>query len=144
MRLDFWGADDANKLFNWKELGNFMELVEEEAAADMLHGKDLFLFTGSMVAEGIFFRGTSSSWRLFDLVVCLQEAEISCSFHLHVVNMAGMRMIDQGTDGLSRTNFLEGALKGNLVLEYVPLHQSVFLNIPLHQSAVECSPVVVD
>ena len=41
-----------------------------------------------------------------------------------VIHVAGTRMISQGTDGLSRGNLLEGVLKGEDMLTFIPLHLS--------------------
>ena len=43
---------------------------------------------------------------------------------LQVIHVSGTRMIAQGTDGLSRGNFLEGVMAGQDILTYVPLHES--------------------
>jgi hypothetical protein len=43
---------------------------------------------------------------------------------LHVIHVAGRRMIAQGTDGLSRGSLMDGVLKGEDFLHYVPLHLS--------------------
>jgi len=41
---------------------------------------------------------------------------------LHVVHVAGTRMIRQGTDGLSRGNFSTGVMNGVPMSNFVPLH----------------------
>ena len=44
---------------------------------------------------------------------------------LHVVHVAGTRMIGQGSDGLSRGNFTtEGVMMGRSMMSYVPLSRS--------------------
>ena len=43
---------------------------------------------------------------------------------LHLIHVAGTRMIEQGTDGLSRGEVLEGVMKGNSMLKYIPLNRS--------------------
>lgn len=43
---------------------------------------------------------------------------------LHVIHVAGTRMIKQGTDGLSRGVLLEGVMKGEPMLDFVPLNKS--------------------
>jgi hypothetical protein len=42
------------------------------------------------------------------LILHLRKAEMKYGFSLHVVNVAGTRMIAQGTDGLSRGIMMEG------------------------------------
>ena len=43
---------------------------------------------------------------------------------LHLIHVAGTRMIFQGSDGLSRGNMSEGVMKGQSMLSFVPLHKS--------------------
>jgi hypothetical protein len=43
-------------------------------------------------------------------------------FKLHFHHVAGARMIEQETDGLSRGEMFEGVMKGESKLSYVPLH----------------------
>ena len=49
---------------------------------------------------------------------------------INVIHVAGTRMISQGTDGLSRGDLLEGVLKGQSMLSFVPLHQSTLTRQP--------------
>ncbi|KAL7565279.1 hypothetical protein ACA910_014571 [Epithemia clementina (nom. ined.)] len=44
---------------------------------------------------------------------------------IHVIWVAGMRMIAQGTDGLSRGDLMGGVLSGMDMLNFVPLNKSV-------------------
>ena len=43
---------------------------------------------------------------------------------LHLIRVEGTRMIEQGTDGLSRGNKLEGVLSGVKILNFVPIQES--------------------
>ena len=47
-----------------------------------------------------------------------------------LVHVSGERMKWQGTDGLSRGNLLEGVMKGENMLTYVPLHLSALERSP--------------
>ena len=51
-------------------------------------------------------------------------------FTLHVVHVAGSRMIAQGTDGLSRGSSLEGVLQGDDMLSFVNLAQTAIERHP--------------
>ena len=53
---------------------------------------------------------------------------------LEIIHVAGTRMIDQRTDGLSRGDMYEGVMSGSSMLSF----------IPLHLSASERSPQVID
>ena len=47
--------------------------------------------------------------------------EIECDMRLHFCHVAGTRMIDQGTDGLSRGDLLERVMLGKSMLSFIPL-----------------------
>jgi hypothetical protein len=59
--------------------------------------------------------------------------EIEADLLIHVVHVAGKRMIAQGTDGLSRGD------KSTGVMQRISMEQFV----PLHLSALECSPQIL-
>ena len=101
-----------------------MEAVEEHSSEGQLDNCDLFLFTDNTTAESAFYKGTSKSRKLFDLVVRLQRLQMKQNMHLHVMHVAGKRMMAQGTDGLSRGDMLTGVFGGKGMLAYVPLHLS--------------------
>jgi hypothetical protein len=46
------------------------------------------------------------------------------------VHVAGTRMIEQGTDGLSRGDMLEGVMRGDGMLKHVPLHLDALERFP--------------
>mmetsp|Transcript_39832 Transcript_39832/g.59081 ORF Transcript_39832/g.59081 Transcript_39832/m.59081 type:complete len:207 (+) Transcript_39832:831-1451(+) len=47
------------------------------------------------------------------------------SIFIRIVWVAGTRMIDQGTDGLSRGDLLNGVMAGDSMLQFVPLNRGV-------------------
>ena len=51
--------------------------------------------------------------------------EIECDMRLHVCHVVGTRMIDQGTDSLSRRDLLEGVILGEIMLSFIPLSKGV-------------------
>lgn len=110
------------KSSNWRELRNLVKLVKDLADAGKLRNCELFLFTDNSVAERAFFRGTSSSRSLFELVLELRKLTISGHFKLHVIHVAGTRMIECGVDGVSRSDLSTGVMRGTPMLQYVPLH----------------------
>lgn len=125
-----WGRDSNKDSSNYKELTNLVETIESEADRGTLSGAELFLFTDNSVAESCYFKGTSRSRKLFMLVLRLRKLELHYGLKLHVVHIAGTRMIAQGTDGVSRGNLLEGVLAGNDMLSFVPLHETAFDRSP--------------
>ena len=58
---------------------------------------------------------------LHELILCLRRAEMEHGFTLHVVHVAGTRMIAQGTDGLSRGILLEGVVRGEDMLSFIDI-----------------------
>ena len=123
-RYGLWGKDDEAQSSNYRELRNLVDTVEEEANEGHLNESELWLFTDNSTAEGCFYRGGSSSKLLHELVLRLRKAELKYGFVLHVVHVAGTRMIAQGTDGLSRGILLEGVNKGEDMLLFIDLSRS--------------------
>ena len=129
-----WGRDDESQSSNYRELRNLVDTVEEEASEGYLGESELWLFTDNSTAEACFHRGGSSSKLLHELVLHLRKAELKFGFTLHVVHVAGTRMISQGTDGLSRGILLEGVNIGEDMLSFVDLART----------AIERHPGVLD
>jgi hypothetical protein len=95
-------------------------------AEGSLHaGVELFLFTDNFVAETIFFKGDARSEPLFEAALRLRKLEMEHGLFIHLVWVSGKRMIAQGTNGLSRGDLTTGVMKGDHMLDYVPLHLSV-------------------
>lgn len=112
------------KSSNWRELRNLVELVKDLAKTGKLRHCELFLFTDNSVAERAYFKGTSSSQSLFELVLELRKLTLTGEFKLHVIHVPGTRMIECGVDGASRSDLSTGVMRGTPMLEYVPLHLS--------------------
>ena len=130
-RHGLWGRDMNNRSSNYRELRNLVEAIEEGVSDGSLEGCELFLFTDNTVAEAAFYKGnTSSSKVLFELIVRLRLLEMSGSIKLWVIHVAGRRMIQQGADGLSRGNLLEGVMAGVPMLSFVPLSTSAIERSP--------------
>ena len=61
---------------------------------------------------------------MFGLVYRLRMAVMKYGLILHMVHIAGTRMIDVGVDGLSQGQLSEGVMAGDSILKHVPLHLS--------------------
>ena len=96
------------------------EYYEETQERDI----ELFMCTDNFVTECAFFKGTSRSELLFDLVLRLRVLELHAGWKLHVNHVAGTRMIGEGSDGLSRGDMLSGVMGGEGILAFVPFHLS--------------------
>jgi hypothetical protein len=129
-RHGIWGDDGADKSSNWRELTNLVETLELEAMEGRLQGCEVFVFMDNSTVEAAFFKGTSSSPMLFDLVWRLRKLEVAQQCLLHVVHVAGTCMIGQGSDGLSRGNLTEGVMLGRSMTSYVPLSATALERSP--------------
>jgi hypothetical protein len=67
-----------------------------------LDGWGVLLYTDNQTAEGSYFKGTSKNRALLELILTFYKWQMQFHFILHVIWVAGTRMIQQGTDGLSR------------------------------------------
>jgi hypothetical protein len=110
---------------NYRELRNLVEAIEHAFDKGWLDDRELFMFTDNSTAEAAYFKGTSSSELLFNLVLRLRKIEMSGRCILHLVHVAGTRMIWQGTDGLSRGDSNAGVMAGESMISFVPLHLGV-------------------
>jgi hypothetical protein len=78
------------------------------------------MFTDNFVTECACFRGTPTSLILFGLVLRLRILEMRMGWKIHVIHVAGTRMIEQGTDGLYRGDMMTGVMGGSDMLSFVP------------------------
>lgn len=92
-RYGLWGQDEEDMSSNYRELRNLLECLKSECAAGHLQGHEVFMFTDNTTAEGSYYKGNSPSKLLFELVLCLCQLEMSGGLMLHVIHVAGSRMI---------------------------------------------------
>ena len=123
-RLGVWGSDGEGTSSNYRELKNLVQTLSKMGSQGVLTGREIFLFTDNTTSELAFYNGTSSSKALFDLVLEARALEGTAGCIIRLVHVPGKRMIDQGTDGLSRGNFNEGVMGGRSMLSCVPLTES--------------------
>ena len=130
-RFGTWGSEVENKHSNFKEMQNLVMAIKAAFDEGMLDGAEMFIFTDNYVAECAYFNGGSNKSKELDMLVYeLWELQMSGNFTLHVFHIAGTRMIECGIDGLSRGDKLEGVMKGEELLSFVPIHKS-----PLERNA---------
>jgi hypothetical protein len=109
---------------NFREFKNLVESIENFVKSGELEGHELFMFTDNSTAESAFFKGTSSSKKLFELVLRLRKIEMEGNLKIHLIHVAGTRMIWSGIDGLSRGDHNAGVMTGESMLSFVPLSKS--------------------
>jgi hypothetical protein len=103
-----------------------------------LWGSEISIVTdNSTTAEAAFWKGTSKSEALFELVLRLKELELDYNMHLQIVHVSGKRMIAEGTDGLSRADHGEGVILGKSIRYYIPLHLNPIGREPKIKSWIE-------
>ena len=69
---------------------------------------ELFVFTNNLLFESVFYKGTSKSLLLFELVIRLHQVQIKGELILHILHIEGKRVEKSGIDGLSRGNNIGG------------------------------------
>ena len=117
-----WDADHSKESSNFRELANLIYAIEGAHKKGLLEDAELFFFTDNSTAESVFYKGTSTSEKLFNLVLRLRKLQLHGCLILHVIHVAGKRMMAQGTDGLSRGITTVGIMEGQSFSFFVPLH----------------------
>jgi len=108
----------------FREGRNLKDGIAKMANDEGLEGREIFMFTDNSTAEAAFYRGSSSASQMYNLVVELKELEMRHNCRLHIIHVAGTRMIDQGADGLSRGSLTEGVMQGKDMLSFIPINLS--------------------
>ncbi|KAL7579189.1 hypothetical protein ACA910_011360 [Epithemia clementina (nom. ined.)] len=92
---------------------------------------EVFVFTDNYHAEAAFYRGTAKLPEVLALMLRLHVILMKGQAFVHIGWVSGKQMIDQGTDGLSRSDLPSGVMQGVPMLRYVPLHLSVLERQPI-------------
>jgi hypothetical protein len=130
-RFGQWCDEVSEESSNYRELLNLVVRLEELVEDGTLQGAEVFIFTDNSTAESVFYKGNSSSKMLFELMLRLRELEMKGDLKLHVIHVSGTRMQEEGADGSSRGDQSTGVMNGTHILEFVPLHQSALELSPL-------------
>ena len=123
-RFGVWGSDNAGRSSNYRELRNLVETIETMGKEGELTGIEMYFFTDNSTAEKAYYKGSSTSEALHELVGRLKRVQMSYGCNIILTHVAGTRMIQQGADGLSRGNLTEGVMAGKEMKEFIPLHLS--------------------
>lgn len=108
-----------------------METVEGEATKGAMNNAEFWIFTtDNSTAVSCLVKGSSKSKLLHELDVRLRRVEMNSGGALHVVDIAGTRMMAQGTDGLSPGVLNEGVMCGDPMLSFVDISKSVVERCP--------------
>ena len=88
------------RLSNFREGYNLTTMIEKSVASGELQDVELFLFTGNMVFESVYYKGISKSPLLFEIVLQLHQVQVKRYLILNVIHITGTRMIEDGIHGL--------------------------------------------
>ena len=120
-----WATSIEEESSNYRDLFNLVLAINKEAyKMGALNNSELCMFTNNTMAEAAFYKGTSSSQVLFDLVLQLRKVQMDGKISMHMIHISGTWMIEEGTDGLSHGSLAEGVMGGAEILSYAPLHLS--------------------
>ena len=97
-----------------------MKGLELKGLEGLLTGASTFLATDNTTVEGCLYKGNSTSKNVFDLVVRMKKLELKYGCQIIVTQVAGRRMISQGTDGVSRGQWKDGVTGGLKMLSVCP------------------------
>ena len=136
-RFGTWGRSMANGSSNLRELKNLVDTLKLMAQAGELEGSEVFIFTDNSTAEAAFFKGSSKSRLLFELILELRELEMNFKTKIHFIHVSGTRMIAQGSDGLSRGNLSEGVMSGTAMASFIPLNETALERSPALKTWIE-------
>jgi len=68
-----WSREYATETFNYRELVNLLLAIEKAQKVQLLYQAELFFFTENSLAQSAFFKGTSSSRKLYELTLRLRH-----------------------------------------------------------------------
>ena len=90
-----WTKEYGSRSSNFRELYNLILRLESLVQSGQLeNGSEVFMFTDNSTSESAFYRGTSTSFLLFELVLRARRMEMLGQIFLRVVWVAGTRMND--------------------------------------------------
>jgi hypothetical protein len=130
-----WDDDLTEQSSNFREAFNLVRALENGVQEGLIErGPEIWVFTDNAVSERSFYKGSSQSPLMHELCVRLRKLELEFGVFIRVIWVAGTRMIEQGTDGLSRGDLTGGVMSGKPFLEYVPLALTTSARAPkLHK-----------
>ena len=83
-----WCTEDSEQSSNWRELSNLCTWLYQLVREHKLTDCEVFVFTDNMTAERAFWKGTSSSEKLCDIVLALRELEMKSGITIHMVHVS--------------------------------------------------------
>jgi hypothetical protein len=121
-RFETWDKGVSAESSNLRELKNLVDTLKEMGSQGTLKGTKVYLFTDNSTSEVAFFNSTSTSLKLFNLVLEIKKLELEHGTLINLCHVSGEHMKAQGTDSFSRGNLNVGVMAGKSMLSFVPLH----------------------
>ena len=88
--------------FNYKEASNLVLCLKRLLCDGAVkRGSELYLSTDNEIAECTYFRGSSQSSRLHQMILELWKMELDGDLIIHFIWISRKSMISQGTNGVS-------------------------------------------
>ena len=125
-RLGTWDKSSNSQSSNFREMKNLLDTLLSLVKENSLKGYSIFVFTDNSTAELAYYKGNSKSKLLHNMVTQLRAIELEERCSISIIHVSGERMKSQGTDGLSRGSLLEGSMKTQDMLAYIPLQYGCF------------------
>ena len=97
-RYGQWTTASREKSSNYRELCNLVNTLEDLCEKGKLKDCELFLFADNLVAEYAYYKCSSSSRTLFELVLRTRKLQMAGELILHVAHIAGARIQTCGVD----------------------------------------------
>jgi hypothetical protein len=130
--IGIWGEKEEAQSSNYRKLCNTVDAIEQHALDGNLDQSIIYFCTDNSTVENALYHGRSKESRLLhELVVRLKVLEAHYGFQLLVIHVAGKRMQAQGTDGVSWGQLMEGVMNGESMMSFVPLHETALERSPL-------------
>jgi hypothetical protein len=106
-----WDETFRAKSSNFREAYNLVLGIEKMVKDGKLKpGMELFIFTANSTSKRAFNSGTLKSKTLHALCLRLRQLQMEGRLFINFVWMSGNRMIDQGTNSLSRGDLMSGVM----------------------------------
>jgi hypothetical protein len=130
VRIGIWGQDSQDETLNWREFESLVTTLEAEGERGNLDDAAVVMCTDNLTAESATNRASSTSPKLYRLAVRLRALQFRHGAQFIVSHVAGERMKDQGTDGVSRGHLQEGIVVGDPMIKFIPFHKSALTSSP--------------
>jgi len=119
-RIGTWGPDQDDESSNFREFCNLIETLEYEAKLGRLNNSTVIMATDNATVEACIYKGNSTNYKLFDLIIRFKDLELKTGSKFIITHVSGKRMMEQGTDGISRGHLREGISLGASMLSFCP------------------------